>query len=170
MTNKNHQLKKSTPLMYIANQKIQPAAVNVQQVYHIYKTGEEKQEKVNEVLDEFEEEVAQKSGKGNESVSEAKSSELKKDEKQRIPIQKSVGKQRNKKPFKKLNITDKLNFLNSFPTFIPKPECEIITIASSYKGRVIAVKDGKITIQLTESEKEVFVNSSDILSINILTI
>jgi acetolactate synthase small subunit len=167
---KNHQFKKSAPLMYIANQKIQPAAVNVQQVYHIYKKQEEKQERVNEVLDEVAEEIAQKSNEVNENAPEEAGADTKKKEKQHPPVQKSIGKERNKKPFKKLNIKEKLNFLNSFPSFIPKPECEIITITSNYKGRVVALKDEKITIKLTGSEEDVVINSSEVLSINILTV
>ncbi|WP_223592799.1 CotO family spore coat protein [Neobacillus bataviensis] len=127
------------PLLFI-NQPISktPSNQNMQEVYTNRHEREEQKEENHKVetkksikkealLDDIAMEVAKKESKTHQMKSQSSFSRV--------------------KPFKEMNIKERIEYLLNFPKVLPPPPCVIYTSDNRYQGILIEYTDNRVTIK-----------------------
>jgi hypothetical protein len=144
------------PLLYIQQPKLQEVKGNMQVTYRSTKQKEKKEKHSTKPVDR---QIEKKPNEAESSTSKKPDSEIN-EEKQSHPQlaieeQKSaIHSFRRLKPFKELNLEEKLEYINaSINGKVPFP-CEFSTDSAAYKGVLISMEESNIKIKTFRGGEE----------------
>lgn len=137
------------PLLYIQQVKASKINANMQ---HRYVSSKRKKEEVK--VDPKEKKQDEKPIKRIRSESVYKSSTEIVDEEKK-EIKEHEQKERGDKPFQKMTIEEKLNYLVNRPEYAPRLTCEVKTEKRAYRGIILNYQDEIATIRSGKRKIEI---------------
>lgn len=158
------QQKKREPFLFIQQPKLQPPQVKMQESYSI-KQAEKKRQEELKLQKKLENNTAQtekkkKSKKRKEELPPSpeevqETIEEYHEEKAAAEEEKNEYGLRRLKPFREMEIQERIDYLSNFPKRLPPVPCLFRTIEKEWKGTLLEKKDKEIVIRLFDNSEEI---------------
>lgn len=140
------------PLLYIQQVNASKINANMQHRYVSSKRKKEEEMKVNPKEKQLEERPIKRIR--TESVYKS-STEIGDKEKEKEETNEHEQKERRDKPFQKMTIEEKLNYLVNRPEYAPRLTCEVKTEKRAYRGIILNYQDEIATIRSGKRKIEI---------------
>ncbi|MGM9987282.1 MAG: CotO family spore coat protein [Bacillaceae bacterium] len=151
----------SKPLLYIHQPGVKDVEVNMQQVYRVTKE-KNKKEIVEDENEQIENEQRENEQRENEQFQKLMNSD------EQLLIEEHTPKVVQKKTFKDMEISEKIDYLLNRPSYIPKPLCSVEVDGEPIVGYITKRKDDLLFIQGRESMGFVTVPINEILALRMI--
>ena len=161
MTTKKNENTTSLPFMYVEVPQSSPVNVNMQNVYISSKDKKEIELKkqVNEKQSAVHGSQQEQLDHSNQTRESIETDDEKKPEEKR--------KHWQRKPFRNMQIGEKIEFLLNKPAYLPNTACEIKTDTNVYVGVIKSCENNEVTIKQTTSFEPVTIAIDEIIYMNL---